>query len=113
MCVFVGETAVCLPNVMYIIISQSVTYVTILVWRSVASRPLYSVCQCWRNCYQSAKCYIGYHFSVSYLCYHFRLVIIGIEAHVLLFVCLFVLRLNVSVNNFSVMSGRSHRFLGN
>ena len=27
--------------------------------------------------------------------------------------CLFVLRLNVPVNNFSVMSGRSHRFLGN
>ena len=25
----------------------------------------------------------------------------------------FVLRLNVTVNNFSVMSGRSHRFLGN
>ena len=30
-----------------------------------------------------------------------------------LFVCLFVLRFNVPVNNFSVMSGRSHRFLGN
>ena len=29
------------------------------------------------------------------------------------FVCLIVLRLNVPVNNFSVMSGRSHRFLGN
>ena len=30
-----------------------------------------------------------------------------------LFVCLFVLRFNVPVNNFfSVMSGRSHRFLG-
>ena len=29
-----------------------------------------------------------------------------------LFFCLFVLRLNVPVNNFSVMSGRSHRFLG-
>ena len=28
------------------------------------------------------------------------------------FVCLFVLRLNVPVNNFSVMSGRSQRFLG-
>ena len=28
-------------------------------------------------------------------------------------VCLFVLRLNVPVSNFSVMSGRSHRFLGN
>ena len=28
-------------------------------------------------------------------------------------VCLFVLRLNVPVNNFSVMSGRSHHFLGN
>ena len=27
------------------------------------------------------------------------------------FVCLFVLRLNVPVNNFLVMSGRSHRFL--
>ena len=27
-------------------------------------------------------------------------------------VCLFVLRLNIPVNNFSVMSGRSHRFLG-
>ena len=26
-------------------------------------------------------------------------------------ICLFVLRLNVPVNNFSVMSGRSHRFL--
>ena len=26
--------------------------------------------------------------------------------------CLFVLRLYVPVNNFSVMSGRSHRFLG-
>ena len=26
---------------------------------------------------------------------------------------LFVLRLNIPVNNFSVMSGRSHRFLGN
>ena len=26
---------------------------------------------------------------------------------------LFVLRLNVPFNNFSVMSGRSHRFLGN
>ena len=25
----------------------------------------------------------------------------------------FMLRLNVPVNNFSVMSGRSHRFLGN
>ena len=31
---------------------------------------------------------------------------------VCLFVCLFVLMLNVQVNNFSVMSGRSHRFLG-
>ena len=30
-----------------------------------------------------------------------------------LMLCLFVLRLNVPVNNFSVMSGRSHRFLGN
>ena len=30
-----------------------------------------------------------------------------------MFVGLFVLRLNVPVNNFSVMSGRSHRFLGN
>ena len=28
------------------------------------------------------------------------------------FVCLFVLRHNVPVNNFSVMSGRSQRFLG-
>ena len=27
--------------------------------------------------------------------------------------CLFVLRFNVPVNNFSVMSGRSHHFLGN
>ena len=27
--------------------------------------------------------------------------------------CLFELRLNVPVNDFSVMSGRSHRFLGN
>ena len=27
--------------------------------------------------------------------------------------CLFVLRLNVPVNNFSVMSGRSHGFLDN
>ena len=32
---------------------------------------------------------------------------------VLCHVLLFVLRLNVPVNNFSVMSGRSHRFLGN
>ena len=31
---------------------------------------------------------------------------------VCLLVCLLVLRLYVSVNNFSVMSGRSHRFLG-
>ena len=30
----------------------------------------------------------------------------------LMMICLFVLRLNVPVNNFSVMSGRSHRFLG-
>ena len=29
-----------------------------------------------------------------------------------IFVCLFVLRLNIPVNNFSVMSGWSHRFLG-
>ena len=29
-----------------------------------------------------------------------------------LFACLFVLRLNIPVNNFSVMSGRSKRFLG-
>ena len=29
------------------------------------------------------------------------------------FLDLVVLRLNVPVNNFSVMSGRSHRFLGN
>ena len=29
-----------------------------------------------------------------------------------LFVCLFGLRLYVPVNNFSVISGRSHRFLG-
>ena len=29
-----------------------------------------------------------------------------------IFVCLFGLRLYVPVNNFSVMSGRSHRFLG-
>ena len=28
------------------------------------------------------------------------------------FVCLFVLRLNVPVNKFSVMSGRSKRFMG-
>ena len=31
----------------------------------------------------------------------------------MLLTALFVLRLNVPVNNFSVMSGRSHRFLGN
>ena len=31
---------------------------------------------------------------------------------VLLFVCLFVLMLNVLVNKFSVMSVRGHRFLG-
>ena len=36
----------------------------------------------------------------------------GNEAQSISF-CLFVLRLNVPVNNFSVMSGRSHRFLGN
>ena len=29
-----------------------------------------------------------------------------------LFVCLFLLRLSMPVNNFSVMSGGSHRFLG-
>ena len=29
-----------------------------------------------------------------------------------LFLVLFVLMLNIPVNNFSVMSGRSHRFLG-
>ena len=29
-----------------------------------------------------------------------------------LFVCLFVLRLNVPISNFSVMTGRSYRFLG-
>ena len=32
--------------------------------------------------------------------------------HVLEKICLFVLRLNVPVNNFSVMSGRSQLFLG-
>ena len=31
---------------------------------------------------------------------------------VCLFVCLFGLRLYVPVNNFSVISGRSHRFMG-
>ena len=30
----------------------------------------------------------------------------------LLFVCLFLLRFNVQVTNFSVMSGRSHHLLG-
>ena len=35
-----------------------------------------------------------------------------LQVTMVLFV-LFVLRLNVPVNNFSVMSGRSHRFLGN
>ena len=34
------------------------------------------------------------------------------HSFICLFVCLFVLRLNVPVNNFSVMSGRSQRFLG-
>ena len=34
------------------------------------------------------------------------------SVHIVLFVCLFVLTLNVPVNNFSVMSRRSHRFLG-
>ena len=29
----------------------------------------------------------------------------------IMFVCLFVMRVNVQVNNFSVMSGQSHRFL--
>ena len=41
------------------------------------------------------------------------LIIFSIHKRYSLFVCLFVLRLNVPVNNFSVMSGRSHRFLGN
>ena len=35
------------------------------------------------------------------------------DPYIDLLTCLFVLRLNVPVNNFSVMSGRSHRFLGN
>ena len=35
------------------------------------------------------------------------------HSHVVWNICLFVLRLNVPVNNFSVMSRRSHRFLGN
>ena len=33
-------------------------------------------------------------------------------SQLVLFVCLFGLRLYISVNNFSVMSGRSHCFLG-
>ena len=35
------------------------------------------------------------------------------DRKILKFWLLVVLRLNVPVNNFSVMSGRSHRFLGN
>ena len=35
-----------------------------------------------------------------------------LDSRFLIFVCLFGLRLYVPVNNFSVMSGRSHRFLG-
>ena len=35
------------------------------------------------------------------------------DGDILICVCLFVLKFNVPVNNFSVMSGRSHRFLGN
>ena len=34
------------------------------------------------------------------------------HSSMLSFVVLFALRFNVPVNNFSVMSGRSHRFLG-
>ena len=40
-------------------------------------------------------------------------VIVALPGDSIIFVCLFVLRLNVPVNNFSVMSGWSHRFLGN
>ena len=40
-------------------------------------------------------------------CVHWRI------RDVMLVGWLVVLRLNVPVNNFSVMSGRSHRFLGN
>ena len=44
---------------------------------------------------------------------YYELVFIEVTLRSSLFVCLFVLRLNVPVNNFSVMSGRSHHFLGN
>ena len=36
----------------------------------------------------------------------------GVDSETVLFVCLFGLRHYVPVDNFSVMSGRSHRFLG-
>ena len=41
-----------------------------------------------------------------------RIVVLPLLLIEQLYVCLFVLRFNVPVNNFSVMSGRSHRFLG-
>ena len=94
LCVSVLEELLSALQMLYVIISQSVTYVTILDWWSVASRPLYSVCRCWRNCCLPFKCYICYHFSVSYLCYHFWLVVSGIEAPVL---CVSVLEELLSV----------------
>ena len=37
---------------------------------------------------------------------------LSIPSSIPVYFCLFVLRFNVTVNNRSVMSGRSHRFLG-
>ena len=53
------------------------------------------------------------HCSIIQLCTYMFLAAVAVFLFSILGICLFVLRLNVPVNNFSVMSGWSHRFLGN
>ena len=56
-----------------------------------------------RSAYASAQSSLTNAFSLA----------ASIVVHVIMVGWLVVLRLNVPVNNFSVISGRSHRFLGN
>ena len=53
-----------------------------------------------------------YLFIYSFMYYSIIIFLIIIIIIIIIIICLFVLRFNVPVNNFSVMLGRSHRYLG-
>ena len=89
----------CLLDVAHLLERFHVSFTWCWFWRRLTAMTSHETLWLTCTCAESALLLIKHSLKVK----NFRLWI----------VCLFVLRLNVPVNNFSVMSGRSHRFLGN